>query len=265
LIDPQAQGQGRFLGFTPRQLNVGFLTAVGAAAAGICVWLFAFGGLDSITGDSTTEEGVVDTTAREISNADLERIALRPEQFPTEYAGFAADEDNGPLTLEKNANQAFDPIEQRAQFESSGWVTGYDAAYRDRQPAPDKAFFLDTQLDLFKTVDGAAGFFTTQMAEATQHQGQAKDNVTEVEASLFDVSVDEQSAGFRGHYRVQLEDGSQREYWQIGIAFRRGRLLGSVTLAGLELSDAGRQVLEGHAADLANRLNNQMTAALSTR
>src|SRR2546427_9833690 len=62
-----------------------------------------------------------------------------------------------------------------------------------------------------------------------------------------------------------LEDGSQREYWQIGIAFRRGRLLGSVTLAGLELSDAGRQVLEGHAADLANRLNNQMTAALSTR
>jgi len=36
-------------------------------------------------------------------------------------------------------------------------------------------------------------------------------------------------------------------------------------LAGLELSDAGRQVLEGHAADLANRLNNQMTAALSTR
>lgn len=259
----QDRAEKRYLGITATQLNLGFLAVVGSVVAGVCVWLFVLGGLDSITGGGS--EGAAtpfDITARAISSEDLGRMALRLDQFPPEYAGFVADNENGPMSLEKDVGQAFDPAKYRTAYENDGWVAAYDASFTDPQPTAGRVFVLDSQLDLFTTKEGAGSLFDFAVAEAGQ-VGRTKDNLTETKSDQFAVTLADQALGARTTFDVQRDDGSHLTYVQVGVGFRRGRILGSVMVGGFGLSEVQAQTLENRAKELAQKLNDQITSVLS--
>lgn len=206
-----------------------------------------------------------DDTALSVSDEALGQMVLRSDQLLPEAQGFQPNAKNGVLALDAVANQALDPDTRRADLQKFGWSSAYDASYTDPQAAARTVgvFFVDSEVDLFATAAGASGMFEQDKADLSQQVGKTKDRVTLNNVQLFDATVADQATGASFSLTVQRTAGPSREYRQIAVGFRRGRIVGNVTIGTLDTNDHEAARLEGWAEELARRLNAQIATVLS--
>ena len=230
-----------------------------AFAAALSMLAAACGGGDN------EDNGGGDDTAREISNEELAQMVLAPEQFGPEYAGFTPDPENsGALTLDTASEDDFDPAAERADLEAFGFASGYQAYYTSGQGTDAGTRSLGSDIGIFQTADSAAQYFDDSTAEIKDYVGKTSEGFTIVEAEEFDVETTaDEAAGLRAVSRFTSEDGTTTDIWIVGTSFRRGRLLGGVTIYAIGASYLEKQRLEGIATARTSALNDRVGAVLA--
>ena len=197
-------------------------------------------------------------------------MVLSIAELPPEYRAAEPDEENGVLTLDKIA-ESF----QGAQLVEYGWESGYMANYQ--VPVGDEELsgpsIVLSRVDAFKTSDGAATKLRgpTPTPAPTGGSGSPRRTVSPSEAAAFaekfhrfEVDLGDDAGGFRLETKLTGEDDSD-VLWSAFITFRRGRLIGQVSVAAYNLSDKEANELEETAKDLARKMNDQMSAVLAAR
>jgi hypothetical protein len=216
-------------------------------------------------GGSSGGNGGGDDTAREISNEELAQMLLAPDQFGPEFAGFTSDPDNtGALNLDTASEDDFDPAAERADLETFGFASGYQAYYTSGEGTEAGTRSLGSDVGIFQTADSAAQYFDDSSAEIKDYIGKTSEGFTIVEAEEFDLETTaDEAAGLHAVSRFTSEDGTTTDIWIVGTSFRRGRLLGGVTIYAIGASDLEKQRLEGIATARASALNHRVGAILA--
>lgn len=198
-----------------------------AAACLAVVILACQGGCDT---------NLVDDTAREIFEDELALMVLTLEDFGADFADLQAVEDSGFLTLDQAAEDDFDPEDERADLERFGWASGYQEFYVDPQAAEEGSgvFFVGSSVDLFETVEGAAGYFEDSSAEVLDQAGKTSNGTTAEEILTFDADIADEATGTLARFRSEDQEGSEIHFWASALVFRHGRLLGTVGIYSLE-------------------------------
>ncbi len=230
-------------------------------------------------GSSDVEPSPVDDTVREIAGDELSRMVLSLEQLGPDFEGFVSEEANGFLTLDSAAAEDFDPAAERADLEQSGWSAGYEQFFSDAQAIEQRSgvFQVGSSVGLFAVSDGANGYFQDSADEVGQDIGKTRNGATLNKLERFDVDIADAAAGARieAHFeqelteeeRQQLEEMGQEpvsfDFWGAGVDFRHGRILATVAVFGIGLSDGEKERLEGRLTDLARKMNEQITQQLA--
>lgn len=196
------------------------------AAALIALFAIACGG-----GGGTDSK--VDDTAREISNEELAQMVLALEDFGGAYSAFQADDDNGFETLEQAAEDDFDPEGETQDMQQFGWVASYGVDFTSPQAVQSRAgvYVLGSDADIFQDAEGAAGYFADAISELSEMAGTTSGGLTVDEVETFDADVGDESIGAHIKGSVEDDDGSSIGVWASTLAFRHGRLMGSVGFA----------------------------------
>jgi len=221
--------------------------------------------LAAACGGDSDGNGGGDDTAREISNEELAQMVLAPEQFGPEYVGFTSDPDNsGALNLDTASEDDFDPAAERADLEAFGFASGYQAYFTSGQGTEAGTRSLGSDVGVFQTADSAAQYFGDSTAEIKDYIGKTSEGFTIVEAEEFDLeSTADEAVGLRAVSRFTSEDGTTTDIWIVGTSFRRGRLLGGLTIYAIGASDLEKQRLQGIATVLTSTMNNRVGTVLA--
>jgi hypothetical protein len=196
-------------------------------------------------------------------------MVLSLPQLRPEYGAFVPDGENGVLTLDKAVESFYDPDGLRAQLVEYGWESGYQASYQvpegDRRPTG--VWLVLSIVDAYKTSDGAAA--KLRPPARTDGSDSPTRTLSPSEAARFaarfhrfEVDLADEASGFRDEARLTGEDYSD-VLWSAFITFRRGRLIGRVSVAAYNLTDQEPNELEDTAKDLARKMNDQMSAVLA--
>jgi hypothetical protein len=224
---------------------------------GVLALVVACGG-----GGGEEPKSAADDTAREISDAELSQMVLALADFGHEYTGFAADPENGMTNLETASKDDFDAAGERADLETAGFASGYNAVYQ-RDLVPGQVFFVASGIHEFATQDGAAQYVTDSKAELTEYLGKTIDELTIQSSTPFEADVADEAAGASQEIAVSLNDGSSLTFWYTAVLFRRGRLTGAVAISGTELSDIDQQRFQNNAKGLASAMNGRIASVLA--
>jgi hypothetical protein len=189
-------------------------------------------------------------------------MVLSITQLPPAYAAVVPDEENGVLTLDKAG--------LRAQVVEYGWESGYMANYQvpmDDEELSGPSLVL-SRVDAFKTSDGAAASFrppaATDGSDSSPRTLSPSDAARFAESfRRFEVDLADEAGGFRLETLLRRDDGLTDS--SAFITFRRGRLIGKVSVSAYNPSDKEAKELEETAKDLARKMNDQMSAVLAAR
>jgi hypothetical protein len=221
--------------------------------------------------DSKTQE---DDSARPISGDELARMLLSQGQYGLEFQGFTADKENGPFTLEEAASNDFDPDRERTRLEGAGFSMGHKAFFSNSQAvtARNGLFQIGGSVGLFTDGPDTSTYFKDVVAGIGEDVSKTNGGVTLTKIERFDAQVADEAAGGRveAHYEEMLTEQEKKkrqpvvfDFWGAEVLFRHGRLVGTVSVSGIALSDAEKERLEGRLKDLARKLDEQMTAVLA--
>jgi len=196
-----------------------------------------------------------DLTAGEISDNQLPLMLLSLEDFGPDFRDYELEEDSGPRTAADMADDDFDPEDEALDIERFGWASGYERSYLNGDAARTRSgiFASSSDVNLFDTADGAAGYLDDLMVELEALPGKTSGGFTLAEARQFDADAADEAAGFYFSGSVQADDGSQVPLFSTGIILRRGRLLGSVGFVSFDRLEAEEQ-LKGLALMLDQRI-----------
>lgn len=206
--------------------------------------------------------GESDPTAREITDEELSLMLLSQADIGAEYAGFEFDEDDSGY--ESNEDQAvddFDPEDEAQDIEKFGRVSGYAARYSRFQALLEEEgpFTLSLDVDLFEDADGASGYVADSITERQQQVGQEAEGVVLEELTPLDVEkIGEEAVAWRMKVTLEDQEGDQFTLYATFVGFRKGRLLGSVTVGRFDDQDIGSEV-----AALARKLHDRILAVLA--
>ncbi len=212
-----------------------------------------------------------DDTARQISNEELSRMVLSIAELPPEYAAVVREVDNGVLTLDKAVESFYDPEGLRAQLVEYGWESGYQASYQapKADEKPSGPSIVLSKVDAYKTSAGAAA--KLKGPSPTDASGSPLRTLSPPDAARFaeqfhrfDVDLGDEAGGFRLKTKLTGEEDSD-VFCSAFATFRRGRLIGQVSVAAYNLTDQEAKELEDTAKDLARKMNDQMSAVLAER
>ena len=200
-----------------------------------------------------------DDTARQISDDELAGMALALTDFGADYAGFHANGDNGPRTLDEIAEDDFDPEDERADLARFKWASGYQEFYISPQDAEEESsvFFVGSSVDLFDTAEGAADYLDDSRAELTTQVGKGNNGFTLLDHREFDADIADGAAAAVFHGSIETEQISSMSFWMSAIMFRHGRLVAVVGMYSLE-----EPQLEDTVKDLALRFDQNIASAL---
>jgi hypothetical protein len=206
-------------------------------------------------------------TSIAIPDEKLGDMVLPLSEYPPEAQVFRARDDNGLLTLDEVANEDFDPDQQRAQLQSAGWSSGYDAAYAysssDAGSASQGLFFVDSEVDVFATAEGASAMIQQEKADLPEEIGKSSDTSIVTDATLFQADIGDEATGAHVTVTTHLSDGSLRTFKQIGIIFRSGRVAGSVSLATFSTTNAAVASLDLACLALARKFKDRIATAMA--
>ncbi len=186
-------------------------------------------------GGGGSKKEAVDDTSRDISNEELAQMVLALADFGPDFLEFQVSDDNGFVTAEQKAEDDFDPEDEARDLEEFGWAAGYSQDFV-KAAAVEKGFGLfiaGTDVDLYETPEGAAGYFDDTQAELGDMEGQTSEGFTVEEIRGFEADVADEAVGFRMSGSGQDDDGSPFSASLNGVAFRHGRIIGVVSFGAL--------------------------------
>ena len=195
--------------------------------------------------------------AFEVSRGDLPNMTLAAADFGAEYAGFEAGDENGFKTAEQRAQNSIDPAGEATDLERFGWEVGYEEIFNNPTAvaAGSGVWFVSSGAELFRTADGASGYFADSAAEAKEDVGKSREGIVLDAVEEFEVDLADEAAG--GHFHVVSQDDPDSQYWATGISFRRGRLIAQVSMFFLE-----EQRPEDTLKDLAEMLDDRVLSVI---
>ena len=214
-------------------------------------------------GSEDAVETNYDDTAREISSYELAKMTLTASDFGPEFGGFEPYARNGLQNLDQAASDDFDPPDERTDLERSGFESSYQQFYSaaSANPRDNPIDFLGSIVTLFKTAEGAANYFRDSDQETSVRVGRTNDEgVTAKAITAFDTRVAGESSGV--HFIGVVANGD--EFSIVAVAFRRGRLLGTVAMYGSSADSTSGVEFEEKLARLAVQLDEQMGRALAS-
>jgi len=202
-------------------------------------------------------------------------MVLSIAELPPEYAAVVREVDNGVLTLDKAVESFYDPEGLRAQLVEYGWESGYQASYQapKADEKPSGPSIVLSKVDAYKTSAGAAAKLKgpSPTPSPTDASGSPLRTLSPSDAARFaeqfhrfEVDLGDEAGGFRLKTKLTGEDDSD-VFWSAFATFRRGRLIGQVSVAAYNLTDQEAKELEDTAKDLARKMNDQMSAVLAER
>jgi hypothetical protein len=172
-------------------------------------------------------------TSREITEEELTQMVLALTDYGGAYGGFEPDSDNGFLTLEQRADEDFDPQTETQDLQQFGWTKTYAEDFVSSQAVEDRAgvFLIGSTVDLYENVEGAGGHFDDTTAELSELAGKTSEGFTVDRVETFQSDVGDEAVGFIIDGTAEDEDGSEFAISAGGLAFRHGRLMGSLGFA----------------------------------
>jgi hypothetical protein len=207
----------------------------------------------------------VDDTTGEISNEELAQMALVLADYGGAYADFQADGDNGLATLEQRAEDDFDPEGETKDLQKFGWVGNYGADFtsQDALKTREGVYTVGSDVDLFKDAEDASDYFADSESELSKIAGTTSSGLTIDELKKFGVHAGDEAVGVNIKGHVEDEDGSKVNIWASMLAFRHGRLTGSMGFATFD-ERTFEEALKGLALVMDQRMGSVLAAGAAT-
>lgn len=201
--------------------------------------------------------------AANIRVRDLALMVLPKEELGDLAAGLRlSNEDSGPSSNATAALASFDPEDTAETMQGSGRVAGFDLVYFDPKLLLGKGrggvYSVGTSVDLMEDPAHAAQFLHEQMAQFDRFANRPLANGARVSraASLDVTTAGEEAKGVTATVVV----GGQR-FRSATVAFRRGRLVGSVSVSRADARTPAEEAVE-LAAKLDKRMQDALTGAI---
>jgi hypothetical protein len=199
--------------------------------------------------------------AANIPVGDLALMVLPKEELGDLAAGLRlSNEDSGPSSNAKAALASFDPDDTAETMRGAGRVAGFDLVYFDPKLLLGKGrrvgvYSVGTSVDLMQDPARAAQFLHEQMAQFDRFANRPLANGARVSraASLDVTTAGEEAKGVTATVVV----GGQR-FRSATVAFRRGRLVGSVSVSRADARTPAKEAVK-----LAARLDKRLQDALA--
>jgi hypothetical protein len=199
--------------------------------------------------------------AADIPVGDLALMVLPKEELGELAAGLRlADEDSGPSSNAKAATASLDPDDTGETMRGVGRVAGFDLVYADPKLLLSKSkaagvYSVGTSVDLMQDPARAAQFLHSQMAQFDRFANRPLANGARISrvGSLDVTTAGEEAKGATATVAI----GGKR-FRVATVAFRRGRLVGSVSV-----SRADARTPSDEAVELAAKLDKRMQDALA--
>jgi hypothetical protein len=195
--------------------------------------------------------------SQEITRDELAIMVLPQGELGTEFTAFEVDEDSGPGSARRLAENSMDPDDTPGSVKRAGWTAGYDLSYS----APKRlvvegsaAISAGTSADLFATETDARSYIVEEIRQFQRFEGKTYEGVKILSVDEFDVSVGDESWGVE----MELRGGSVR-LTMTGVIFRHGRLVATAFHLRRDAADVRSQ-----AAGLALKLESRITRVLAS-
>lgn len=206
-------------------------------------------------------DGESDSTARDITDAELTIMALSIADLGEQYAEYEVTEDSGFRTNEESAARDFDPGDEAQDLERFERIKEYERVYE--RPEADGAsdeegpVIVASGVQLFQDSKGASGYFADDLADLEHNIGKESEGTILEQVERFDVAdIEDESAAVRLELASGDDDPVVRSYGT-RVSFRRGRLVASLLVVRTDDEDIGTEV-----EALALRLNDRIGAVL---
>ena len=201
--------------------------------------------------------GVPDPTARDISDAELAAMVLPLEELGSAYADFERDDDSGFQSNEDKIDDAFDEEDEEGDVERYGRVTGYEESYTSVEGLLEEGvFIIGTMVALYEDSDGASGDLKDEVNDSKDAEGTTDEGVTVGDVEEFDPDdFGDESVGLV--LALSGEALGDLTFYGTLVAFRRGRIIGSVVIARFDDED-----VRDEATELARKLDERVQAVL---
>jgi len=195
--------------------------------------------------------------SEEINRDELAIMVLPRGELGSEFAAFEVDDDSGPGSARRLADNTMDPDDTPASLKRAGWTTGYDLTYSTKKRLAGEgrrsAVSAGTSADLFATETDARSFILGEIRQFERFEGKTHEGVKLLRTDEFDVAVGDESWG------VELEFRTGRvTVRSTGVIFRHGRLVATAFHLRADGADARAQT-----ASLALKLENRIEHVLA--
>jgi hypothetical protein len=193
----------------------------------------------------------------EITRDELAIMVLPQGELGAEFAAFEVDDDSGPGSARRLAENTMDPDDTPASLKRDGWTAGYDLTYsttkRMTTEGGRSAVSAGTSADLFATETDARSFILEQIRQFERFEGKTHEGVKLLRADEFDVTVGDEGWGVELEFRTGTVTMRST-----GVIFRHGRLAATAFHLRTDGGDARAQ-----AASLALKLENRIERVLA--
>jgi len=190
--------------------------------------------------------------------AKLELMPLPHSIYGPAAASLPVDSQSGWTTNKESAENDFDPTMTASKLARMGRITGFDVEFDDAAKASHKGLLVDadSEIDLFRTAAGAAGYAATQLSTFRRLEGKrARNGIVIDHVSYFSVPSVRGARGARLHFRL-----GGLSVWVTGVEFHLGVLVGTVTLGRTDTRD-----VRSEARRLAAALQQRIRGVLADR
>jgi len=190
-------------------------------------------------------------------------MVLMLEALGPEYAGFTPDDaGNGIQTYDQRKEDGLDPQGDETDLRIFEWQETYDADFVDAAAVDARAgtFSAGSDVDVFREVDDARGYFADSRGEVDGLVGRSGGGLTVSGAEQFDAAAGDEAFGVVQTATVE----GLPNVWVIGVQFRYGRLVASCGVAGFgDLTQEVKDAVIAQVRELAPVLETRIREVLA--
>jgi hypothetical protein len=197
-----------------------------------------------------------------VTRAQLAAMVLPKAKLGPSTKGLVPQAGAGVMTNVKYAAATLDPADSAGSLKSSGRVLGYDSTYQHPQLGTRKVsrrLTVSTGVELLDDNVYATQYLHARLNDFERLQGTVDRGIKLRNVSSFEIAgIGEAGGGIRGTFVVPgLLTGHET-----AVAFRRGRIVGYVTVMRGDKSDARQEVMR-LAVELDQRIQDVLSGEIA--
>jgi hypothetical protein len=209
--------------------------------------VFAIGAMVTVLSIAFVGSGA-STVDANVSDDMLRTMPLQKTTLGAEYAAFDYNEDAGFATNAHLIEDSDDAAEERLSIERSGRINGYSENYvsYDGIFSATGAVMICTGADLYAKSGGASVRLKDYLDQYKKEASDKSEDYSLQSYKSFDTSVGDESWGMTVSMLVigaKSELGKDLELTSTSVAFRRGRIIGSVLLQRADRKDVHKEAI----------------------